>query len=100
MQKMQRRPERNWENNEWSCWKMRAATWGFQELQKWAEKFDFKQNGKVMFIEHLESWHVLGYKIHASNIQISGWDKHNIEYKLQFGYWNYMILFTKEWLVK
>lgn len=44
----------------------------FKKLQKWAEKFDLKQNGIVMFIEHLESWHVLGYKIHASNIQTSG----------------------------
>lgn len=79
---------------------MRAAMWGFQELQKWAEKFGLEQNGKVMFIEHLESWHALGYKIHASNIQTSGWDKHNIEHKLQFHYWNYMILYTKEWLVK
>lgn len=77
-----------------------SAMWGFQELQKWTEKFDLKQNGKVMFTEHLESWHVLGHKIHASNIQTSGWDKHNIKYKLQFDYWNYMVLFTKEWLVK
>lgn len=80
--------------------KTRAAMWGFQELQKWAAKFDLKQNGKVMFTEHLESWHVLGYKIHASNIQTLPWYKHNIEYKFQFDYWNYMVLFTKEWLVK
>lgn len=76
--------------------KMRIAMWGFQELQKWAEQFDLKQDGNVMFIEHLESWHVLGYKIHVSNIQTSGWDKHHIEYKLQFDYLNCMFLVTKE----
>lgn len=76
--------------------KMRAVMWGFQELQKWAEQFDLKQDGNVVFIEHLEPWHVLGYKICVSHIQTSGWDKHHIEYELQFDYLNYKVLFTKE----
>lgn len=75
---------------------MRAVMWGFQELQKWVENFDLKYDGNVTFIEHLESWHILAYKIHVSNIQTSGRDKHHIEYKLLFDYLSYTVLFTRE----
>lgn len=49
-----------------------------------------------MFMEQLQSWHVLGYKIHVLNIYVAGWDKHHIEYKFQFDYLKCMVLFTKE----